>query len=86
MNADAPARTGLAADEAAARLRRDGANRLPEPERRSRLAIVAKVLGEPMLLLLIAAAAVYLLLGDPLPAATARSGWWPRARSCCWRR
>ena len=62
--ADTPARTGLSAAEAAARLRRDGPNRLPEPERRCRLAIVAKVLREPMLLLLIAAAAVYLLLGD----------------------
>lgn len=56
--------TGLSAAEAAARLRRDGPNRLPQPERRSRLAIAMKVLREPMLLLLLAAAAVYLLLGD----------------------
>ena len=66
--ADTP-RSGLAAAEAAARLRRDGPNRLPEPERRSPLAIVARVLCEPMLLLLVAAAAVYLLLGDAREAA-----------------
>jgi Ca2+-transporting ATPase len=55
---------GLSSAEAAARLRRDGPNRLPQPERRSNLAIVARVLREPMLLLLLAAAGVYLLLGD----------------------
>ena len=62
-----PAR-GLAAAEAAARLQRDGANVLPQPERRREWAIVASVLREPMLLLLLAATVVYLLLGNPQEA------------------
>ena len=65
MNTTTPAiRTGLSATEAADRLRRDGPNRLPQPERRSRLAIAMKVLREPMLLLLLGAVGVYMLLGD----------------------
>lgn len=55
---------GLSSREAAIRLHRDGPNTLPQPERRGRLAIALRVLREPMLLLLIGAAAVYLLLGD----------------------
>ena len=57
-------RQGLTSAEAAARLSRDGPNLLPEPERRSLVAIVLKVLREPMLLLLLGATVVYLLLGD----------------------
>ena len=60
---------GLTSHEAAERLRRDGPNLLPQPERRPRWAIVGNVLREPMLLLLLGAAAVYLLLGDPREAA-----------------
>ncbi|WP_159016254.1 cation-translocating P-type ATPase [Cognatiluteimonas profundi] len=60
---------GLSSDEAAARLQRDGANALPEPERKHPWATVASVLREPMLLLLLAATAVYMLLGDPQEAA-----------------
>ena len=62
-----PAR-GLGAAEAAARLQRDGPNVLPQPERQSEWAIVASVLREPMLLLLLAATAIYMLLGDPREA------------------
>ncbi len=60
---------GLSSREAAAQLQRDGANALPEPERRNPWATVANVLREPMLLLLLAATAVYMLLGDPQEAA-----------------
>jgi Ca2+-transporting ATPase len=47
---------GLGATEAAARLRRDGPNALPEPERRSGWRVLRDVLAEPMLMLLLAAA------------------------------
>jgi len=50
-------------------LRRDGPNLLPQAERRSAGRIVLGVLAEPMLLLLLGAAAIYLLLGDPQEAA-----------------
>ena len=59
---------GLTAAEAAARLLRDGPNALPEPGRKRRWAILVDVLREPMLLLLIAAASIYLVLGDPQEA------------------
>ncbi|HWS76758.1 MAG TPA: HAD-IC family P-type ATPase [Thermomonas sp.] len=59
-----PGAPGLSSVEAAARLRRDGANALPQAEHRSHWAIVLSVLREPMLLLLLAALAVYLILGD----------------------
>ena len=60
---------GLSADEAAARLRRDGPNQLPHPDTRRWPAIVAEVVREPMLLLLASAAVLYLVLGDPGDAA-----------------
>ena len=60
---------GLTAAEAAARLARNGPNVLPEPGRKGGLALVGQVLREPMLLLLVAAALVYLLLGDAGEAA-----------------
>ena len=59
---------GLSSTDAAARLLRDGPNVLPQPEQRSRWTIIRNVLREPMLLLLLAATAVYLLLGDPVEA------------------
>jgi Ca2+-transporting ATPase len=59
---------GLASAEAAARLRRDGPNRLPQPDRRRWPQVVAAVLREPMILMLVAASVVYLLLGDATEA------------------
>jgi Ca2+-transporting ATPase len=55
---------GLSVDEAARRLALDGPNELPGTRERRLLAIMADVLTEPMLLLLIAAAAIYFILGD----------------------
>lgn len=60
---------GLSSEEAAARLRRNGANALPQPERRAHWKILRNVLAEPMLLLLLAASVVYMLLGDAREAA-----------------
>ena len=60
---------GLSEAEARARLKRDGPNLLPQGERRSPLRIVLSVLAEPMLLLLLGAATIYLLLGDAQEAA-----------------
>ena len=57
-------RAGLTSAEAKDRLQRDGPNLLPQPERRRRWRIVIDVLREPMLLLLLAATAVYMVLGD----------------------
>ncbi len=56
--------TGLTSDEARRRLAEQGPNALPDPERRGMLAIVAEVLREPMFLLLVACAVVYLFVGD----------------------
>jgi Ca2+-transporting ATPase len=56
---------GLSSAEAAARLAAEGPNALPVQEARSLAATVIGVLREPMLLLIVAAAAIYLLLGDP---------------------
>ena len=55
---------GLSEEEAAARLASDGPNALPSGRGRSLRRILAEALREPMLLLLIVAAALYLLLGD----------------------
>lgn len=66
---DAEPGTGLSNSEAARRLQRDGPNLLPQPDRRGWLRIVWSVLREPMLLLLVGAAAVYVLLGEPQEAA-----------------
>ncbi|MCL7464062.1 cation-translocating P-type ATPase [Phaeovulum sp. NW3] len=60
--ADVP--TGLGLAEAAARLAAEGPNELPRARRRSGLRILAEVLREPMLLLLVLAAIVYLIFGD----------------------
>lgn len=63
---DAPATTqeGLSETEAAARLARFGPNLLRERKTRGFLEIARRTLREPMFLLLLAAAALYLLLGD----------------------
>lgn len=60
---------GLSSTEAARRLQQDGPNLLPQPDRRNWLRIIWSVLREPMLLLLVGAAGIYLLLGDPQEAA-----------------
>lgn len=57
-------RGGLTAAEAARRLATDGPNELPSHKPRALQAIVRDVLAEPMFLLLIAAAAIYVVLGD----------------------
>ncbi|HET7198487.1 MAG TPA: HAD-IC family P-type ATPase, partial [Burkholderiales bacterium] len=55
---------GLSSSEAAALLAAEGPNALPGGARKGMAAIALGVLREPMFLLLIAAAAVYLVLGD----------------------
>src|SRR5487761_2416337 len=55
---------GLSQEEVADRLARDGPNELSSAKPRSLFAIAAKVVLEPMFLLLIACGAIYLLLGD----------------------
>jgi Ca2+-transporting ATPase len=55
---------GLTAAEAARRLEADGPNALSKSERRTALALIAGVVKEPMFLLLLGAAALYLVLGD----------------------
>ena len=55
---------GLSAGEAASRLVAEGWNELPSARPRSLIAIAWQVLREPMFLLLIGAATIYLFLGD----------------------
>ncbi|WP_426148612.1 cation-translocating P-type ATPase [Polaromonas sp. DSR2-3-2] len=64
----APEPCGLSAAEAARRLAADGANLLPGSAPKSGLAIVRKVVMEPMFLMLLAAGGIYLALGDPAEA------------------
>ncbi len=54
----------LSAQEAAARLTRDGPNELPSARPKSLFSIAREVLREPMFLLLLAAATIYFVLGD----------------------
>jgi P-type Ca2+ transporter type 2C len=56
--------TGLSRAEAALRLQRDGPNELSPPRRRTWGRIALEVAAEPMFQLLLAAALIYLLLGD----------------------
>jgi Ca2+-transporting ATPase len=56
--------TGLSGAEAARRLVQYGPNELPRSRPKSIAAFVAGILGEPMILLLVACGATYLLLGD----------------------
>ena len=55
---------GLTDQEAAERLRIEGANELPSTKRRGLLALAWEVIREPMLLLLVGAGAIYLVLGE----------------------
>jgi P-type Ca2+ transporter type 2C len=59
-----PSPKGLTSAEARARLAAEGANALPTAARRDTLAIALSVVREPMFLLLIAGAVLYLLIGD----------------------
>ena len=56
--------TGLTHAEAARRLARDGPNALPDAESRTPMRIALQALREPMLLLLLAAGAIYIALGE----------------------
>jgi Ca2+-transporting ATPase len=55
---------GLSSAEAQQRLARDGANELPRSGRHTLWERILELLREPMLLLLVSAAALYLILGD----------------------
>ncbi|WP_291869142.1 cation-translocating P-type ATPase [Bradyrhizobium sp.] len=55
---------GLGAADAETRLKTEGYNELPRPDRRTPLRIVLEVVREPMLALLLGGGAVYLALGD----------------------
>ncbi|MDR3682902.1 MAG: cation-translocating P-type ATPase [Geothrix sp.] len=59
---------GLTEAEAQARLERDGANELPSREQRGVWAIAWGVVHEPMFLMLVAAGALYLVMGEPKDA------------------
>ncbi len=63
------AAAGLSSREAAERLRRNGPNLLPQAQRTRWLEAIASMLREPMLLLLLGAAVIYWILGDPQEAA-----------------
>jgi Ca2+-transporting ATPase len=60
---------GLSSEEARRRLTAEGPNTLPDAGRRGTLAIALEVVREPMFLLLVAGALIYLLLGDVREAA-----------------
>jgi Ca2+-transporting ATPase len=55
---------GLTEAEAQTRLKTEGPNELPRPDRRTPLRIVWEVLREPMLALLLVGGVVYMVLGD----------------------
>ncbi len=67
-DAPAPAAIGLSAAQAAALLRSEGYNELPQAHRRTPLRIVLEVLREPMLALLLVGGVLYLLLGSKAEA------------------
>ena len=59
---------GLSDAEASARLKTDGYNELPAPDRRGFLRILYEIARQPMFALLLAGGVVYLLLGDRIEA------------------
>ncbi len=59
---------GLREVDARTRLEQEGPNELPAQHKRKLLTIVFEVVREPMFLMLVAAAVVYLLLGEPADA------------------
>jgi Ca2+-transporting ATPase len=64
VQVDPAALAGLSGTEARARFERHGANELRRQQRRSAMRIAIEVMREPMLLMLVAAGAIYLALGD----------------------
>ena len=56
---------GLSAENAAIRLKEDGANQISAAQTRNGLDILLEVLREPMFLLLLAASSLYFIMGDP---------------------
>ncbi len=64
VRAEAPADKGLTAADAAARLKQDGRNELPQERQRGPLRIILEALREPMLQLLLGAGVIYLFVGD----------------------
>lgn len=59
---------GLSEEDARQRLEAEGPNELPSEKKRGVLAIALEVVREPMFLMLIAAGAIYLLMGEPADA------------------
>ena len=59
---------GLAEASVQARLKADGYNELPRPDKRTPLRIVLEVLREPMLMLLLGGGAIYFIFGEPRDA------------------
>ncbi len=64
QTATSPTPTGLSQAEAQRRLHHEGPNELPRREGHGLLHTAVEVLREPMILLLLAAGAIYLILGD----------------------
>jgi Ca2+-transporting ATPase len=64
VDSGSPDIRGLSEKEAAARLKAEGPNILPQADRRTFLRIVLEILREPMFALLLGAAAIYLVVGD----------------------
>ncbi len=60
--------TGISPAEAARRLGSEGPNELPRGRRRSPLVLLREVLSEPLISLLLGAAVLYLLFGEPRDA------------------
>lgn len=59
---------GLSESQAAAILKSDGYNELPSQKTQSNLALLLRVLSEPMLLLLLGCGTIYLFMGEPRDA------------------
>ena len=55
---------GLSEADAQVRLKTEGYNELPRPDRRTPMRIILEVVREPMLALLLGGGAIYLVLGD----------------------
>ena len=60
-----PGWTGLSEEEARSRWARFGPNRLPDPQAQTWLQTVLEVVREPMFVLLLVGAGLYLLVGEP---------------------